>query len=163
MTDTVIGISIVLPDFQNFPDRGREDTLIENLLFDNIVMDRIYGRPIKIYIGQTDDTRCEGIRNIYFSKIMASGLEFPYPCGTTTEWFSDHDYEAPHPIKNEGYKKWRNDPNANLPETDALDKIGDVFLGKDENEVYLARKFHNELIADLILYFAEEAQSVIKK
>lgn len=84
-------------------------------------------------------------------------------CGTTTEWFSDHDYEAPHPIKNAGYKKWRNDPDANLPEPDALDKTGDVFLGKDENEIYLARKFHNELIADLILYFAEEAQSVIKK
>ena len=81
MTDTVIGIPIVLPDFQNFPDRGREDTLIENLLFDNIVMDRIYGRPIKIYIGQTEDTRCEAIRNIYFSKIIASGLEFPYLCG----------------------------------------------------------------------------------
>ena len=84
-------------------------------------------------------------------------------CGTTTEWFSDHDFEAPHPIKNAGYKKWRNDPDAKLPETDALEKTGDVFLGKDENEVYLARKFHNELIADLILYFAEEAQSVIKK
>ena len=81
MTDTVSGISIVLPDFQNFPDRGREDTLIENLLFDNIVMDRIYGRPIKIYIGQTDGTRCEAIRNIYFSKVVASGLEFPYLCG----------------------------------------------------------------------------------
>lgn len=81
MTDTVIGISIALPDFLDFPDRGREDTLIENLLFDNIVMDRIYGRPIKIYIGQTDDTRCEAIRNIYFSKIIASGLEFPYLCG----------------------------------------------------------------------------------
>lgn len=81
MTDTVSGISIVLPDFQNFPDRGREDTLIENLLFDNIVMDRIYGRPIKIYIGQTNETRCGAIRNIYFSKIIASGLEFPYLCG----------------------------------------------------------------------------------
>lgn len=81
MTDTTIGISITLPDFQEFPDRGREDTLIENLLFDNIVMDRIYGRPIKIYIGQTDDTRCEAIRNIYFSRVVASGLEFPYLCG----------------------------------------------------------------------------------
>ena len=84
-------------------------------------------------------------------------------CGTTTEWFSDHDYEAPHPIKNAGYKKWRNDPDANLPETDVLKKTGDVFLSPDENEVYLARKFHNELIADLVLYFAGEAQSVIKK
>lgn len=81
MTDTVIGISIVLPDFSKVPDRGREDTLIENLLFNNIVMDKIYGRPIKIYIGQTDGTRCEAIRNIYFSKVVASGLEFPYLCG----------------------------------------------------------------------------------
>ena len=81
MTDTVIGISIVLPDFSKVPDTGREDTLIENLLFNNIVMDKIYGRPIKIYIGQTDGTRCEAIRNIYFSKVVASGLEFPYLCG----------------------------------------------------------------------------------
>lgn len=81
MTDTVIGISIVLPDFSKVPDRGREDTLIENLLFNNIVMDKIYGRPIKIYIGQTYGTRCEAIRNIYFSKVVASGLEFPYLCG----------------------------------------------------------------------------------
>lgn len=81
MTDTVIGISIVLPDFSKVPDRGREDTLIENLLFNNIVMDKIYGRPIKIYIGQTDGTRCEAIRNIYFSKVVASGLEFPYLFG----------------------------------------------------------------------------------
>lgn len=84
-------------------------------------------------------------------------------CGTTTEWFSDHDYEAPHPIKNEGYKRWRNDPNANLPERELLDKTGEVFLGKDEDEIYLARRFHNELISNLVLYFAEEAQSVIKK
>lgn len=84
-------------------------------------------------------------------------------CGTTTEWFSDHDYEAPHPIKNAGYKRWRNDLNVNLPSTELLNKTGDVFLEKDEDEVYLARKFHNELISELILYFAEEAQSVIKK
>ena len=84
-------------------------------------------------------------------------------CGTTTEWFSDHDYEAPHPIKNEGYKRWRNDPNANLPVRELLDKTGEVFLGKDEDEIYLARRFHNELISNLVLYFAEEAQSVIKK
>lgn len=84
-------------------------------------------------------------------------------CGTTTEWFSEYDYEAPHPIKNEGYKKWRNDPEANLPQPEALNKTGDVFLTPEETEVYLARKFHNELIADLVLYYAEEAQSVIKK
>lgn len=84
-------------------------------------------------------------------------------CGTTTEWFSDHDFEAPHPIKNAAYRAWRGDPNAFLPGPDALNREGDVFLGKDEQEVRLARRFHNELIADLILYFAGEAQSVIQK
>lgn len=29
--------------------------------------------------------------------------------------------------------------------------------------MYLARKFHNELIADLILYFAHEAQEILHK
>ena len=81
MTDTVCGITITLPDFKPLPDRGREDTLIENLMFDNIVMDGIYGLPIKIYIGQTDDTRCEAIRNIYFSNIFSKGLESLYLCG----------------------------------------------------------------------------------
>lgn len=81
MTDTVCGITITLPDFQPLPDRGREDTLIENLMFDNIVMDGIYGLPIKIYIGQTDDTRCEAIRNISFSNIVSKGLESLYLCG----------------------------------------------------------------------------------
>lgn len=84
-------------------------------------------------------------------------------CGTTTEWFSDHDYEAPHPIKNGGYKAWTGNDNAELPSLERLNKKGDAFLGDDESDVYLARKFHNELIADLILYFASEAQSVIKK
>ena len=83
--------------------------------------------------------------------------------GSTTEWFSHSDYEAPNDIKNRGYKIWRNDKNASLPEAEMMNKSGDVFLAESENEVYLARKFHNELIADLILYFAKEAQSVLRK
>ena len=131
MTDTVIGISIVLPDFQNFPDRGREDTLIENLLFDNIVMDRIYGRPIKIYIGQNDDTRCEAIRNIYFSKIIASGLEFPYLCGKKDNkirniYFNDcrfeclSDEELPN-FKQHGAASW--DRSHGVPMFENVDNI----------------------------------------
>ncbi|MBQ2274508.1 MAG: hypothetical protein II334_03465, partial [Clostridia bacterium] len=82
--------------------------------------------------------------------------------GMTTEWFSGRDYEESHPIKEAGYRKWRNDENAKLPAKDLLDAEGEVFLGEHESEVYLARKFHNETIADLILYFCHEAQSVIK-
>lgn len=82
-------------------------------------------------------------------------------CGTTTEWFSHFDKEAPHPIKNAGYQAWLGDKNAELPAVERLEREGDIFLGQDEQDVYLARKFHNELIADLALYFVKEAQSVI--
>ena len=83
-------------------------------------------------------------------------------CGTTTEWFSDGDYEASHPIKEKGYRDWIGDENAYLPSLDRLNAKGNVFLSDDENDVYLARKFHAETIADLILYFTNEAQSVIR-
>lgn len=82
--------------------------------------------------------------------------------GMTTEWFSGRDYEASHPIKEAGYRKWCNDPNAKLPSKEALDREGRVFLEDDEDEIYKARKFHNETVADLILYFVKEAQSVIR-
>lgn len=83
-------------------------------------------------------------------------------CGTTTEWFSHFDREQPNEIKNKGYKLWLKDENAELPSTERLNKEGDVFLEQEEGDVYLARKFHNELIAELILYFTSEAQSVLR-
>ena len=83
-------------------------------------------------------------------------------CGTTTEWLSHKDMEESHPIKEAGYKKWCMDDNAQLPSLERLNLKGDVFLSESENDVYKARKFHAETIADLILYFTNEAQSVIK-
>lgn len=83
-------------------------------------------------------------------------------CGTTTEWFSDGDYEASHPIKEKGYKWWCGDENAQLPSLERLNADGGVFLSEDEADVYKARKFHAETIADLVLYFTNEAQSVIR-
>ncbi|MEE0945288.1 MAG: glycosyl hydrolase family 28 protein [Acutalibacteraceae bacterium] len=78
MNDTSVGIHILLPEAKwcTTGDYGREKTLIENLNFDNIVMDGIYGRPVSITIVQSDD-RCEAIRNINFSNIISRGLEFP--------------------------------------------------------------------------------------
>ena len=82
-------------------------------------------------------------------------------CGTTTEWFSEWDHEASHPIKEAGYRKWLGRADAALPSLARLNQKGDVFLEPGEADVYQARKFHSELIADLILYFAGEAQSVL--
>lgn len=81
--------------------------------------------------------------------------------GTTTEWFSRCDYEQSHPIKEAGYKAWCGDDNAQLPSQAQLNRPGQVFLDADEENVYRARKFHAEIIADLVLHFAKEAQTIV--
>ncbi len=81
MTDTSTGIHILLPDKKwcHTGDYGREKTLIENLSFDNIVMDGICGRPICVTIG---NDFCEAIRNLRFSNIISRGSDYPLFVGT---------------------------------------------------------------------------------
>lgn len=79
MTDTSVGICMALPyqpyDIKNpaSVDLGREATLIENLSFSNIVMDKVYGEPVSIDIAKNPLIRVEAIRNLYFSGIHARG------------------------------------------------------------------------------------------
>lgn len=79
MTDTSVGIGIVLPGFKFDPDNrrtadtGREATLIERLSFDNIVMDGTYGEPVEIKIENAEDTYVTAVRDISFSNIRSSG------------------------------------------------------------------------------------------
>ncbi len=84
MTDTTTGISLFLPymplDRNNYTtaDRGREATHIENLSFNNIIMDKTAGLPIKIRIDENEEVvKCSAIRNIYFSNVHTSGPEMP--------------------------------------------------------------------------------------
>lgn len=78
MTDTTVGIDIRLPAMSYDPTRpytadvGREETLIENLSFNNIVMKNVFAEPIKLAISpNTELCRVKGIRNLYFSNIHA--------------------------------------------------------------------------------------------
>lgn len=79
MTDTSIGIDITLPHFTYNPeqlwtaDMGREATLIENLSFNNIVMDNVYGEPVKIQLAPNEETKIDAVRNLYFSNIHTRG------------------------------------------------------------------------------------------
>ena len=82
--------------------------------------------------------------------------------GMTTEWFAHADKEGYHPLRAEAYKKYMNDEAASLPTEEELMSVGEVFLGENETNVYNARRFQADTVADLILYFASEAQSVIK-
>lgn len=79
MTDTNVGIGIVLPKAEYAPvDRGREPTKIRNLKFSNIVMDGIYAHPAVIQIDDDAETLCDSVSNISFDNVYSHGLEFPY-------------------------------------------------------------------------------------
>ena len=79
MTDTTVGISILLPPSTRpeFSDVGREETLIDNLSFNNIVMDKICSNPVLIHIYENEKIKVKAIKNLHFSEIHAKGLNFP--------------------------------------------------------------------------------------
>ncbi len=81
--------------------------------------------------------------------------------GHTTEWFSDGDYEAPHPWKEAAFRRVLHDEHATLPAKARLDSNGPVFLEKDEEDIVTFRAFHARLISDLVLHCAAAVQDVI--
>lgn len=92
MTDTNVGIGIRLPGHtvdEKWPDEGREASLIENLSFDNIIMDEIYCTPINCVIDSSPVVMCDAVRRIHFSNIHARGLEFPRLYGRADNHISD--------------------------------------------------------------------------
>ena len=82
--------------------------------------------------------------------------------GMTTEWLAHPDKEASHPLKEKGYRAYCKNENAKLPTAGELARTDGAFLDKDEENVYTARRFHAETVADLLLHFAGEAQSVLQ-
>lgn len=82
MTDCSCGIDFFLPHIKFSPDNpgsadiGREATLIENMSFSNIIMDKSFTAPINIDVNPHPDVRLEGIQNIFFSDIHCKGPQF---------------------------------------------------------------------------------------
>jgi polygalacturonase len=58
-------------------DVGREETLIENILFENVIMNNIYHRPISVSVDENLSIHCKGINNIRFSNLHATALKYP--------------------------------------------------------------------------------------
>ncbi len=83
--------------------------------------------------------------------------------GHTTEWFSDYDYEETHPIKLDAYRRYMKDENVLIPTKEELEKPEDqIFLDPQKDKAIIEyRKFHNDLIAELVLYYAKSAQEVL--
>ena len=82
-------------------------------------------------------------------------------CGTTTEWFSNRDYEETHPIKEKAYQQFAGDETIKIPTKEERELDGNIAFVTNQNLVRY-RTFHHELIAESILYFARVAQSVLK-
>ncbi len=83
--------------------------------------------------------------------------------GHTTEWFSDYDYEETHPIKLNAYRKYMGDESILIPTKEELEKPeNQIFLDPQKDKAIIEyRKFHNDLIADLVLFYAKSAQEVL--
>lgn len=83
-TDCSCGIDFFLPFLRHNPDNpgtadiGREATLIENMTFDNIIMDKAFTAPINFDINPRPEVKVEAIRNIYFSNMHCRGPQFPW-------------------------------------------------------------------------------------
>jgi polygalacturonase len=100
MTDTTVGISIFVPNGSRpqLTDVGREETVIENLSFNNITMHRICSEPIKVHLLENEHSHIKCVRNLYFSNIHASGPHFctlvgKEDCPLENIRFSDCDFE----------------------------------------------------------------------
>jgi len=82
ITESSTGLCMYLPSNpseKRMSDQGFEATLIENINFSNITMNRNYNTPIRIQI--SEDNLCAGIRHIYFSGIHAFSAGMPVICG----------------------------------------------------------------------------------
>ena len=78
MTDTTVGISLLIPRGKRpeFTDVGREETVVENLLFDNIVMNEVCYQSILLQLSNNEHALVKRIKNLQFSNIHAKGPHF---------------------------------------------------------------------------------------
>ena len=85
-------------------------------------------------------------------------------CGFTTEWFSHFDEEAPSALKEEAFKEYMGDRGAEIPSKEELDgAAGRAFAAEScRQNVTDYRRFHAELIAESVLYFAARAQEILQ-
>ena len=83
--------------------------------------------------------------------------------GATTEWFSEKDFEEGSKIKEKAYKEYMGNINASIPTREERElPLEKVFLDpKIDANLIAYRKFHADIIADTILYFAKGVKEAV--
>lgn len=79
MTDCTVGISLLVPRHGKRPeltDVGRESLTVENLSFNNVVMNEVCFEPIMILLHDNEAAQIKSVKNLYFSNIHAKGPHF---------------------------------------------------------------------------------------
>lgn len=84
MVDTTVGVSIMFPYInpEQSNDFGVEKTLIEDIVFSNIKMEKMCSNPVKIQLWEDERVEVNAVQNITFRDIDANGIEFPMLVGT---------------------------------------------------------------------------------
>lgn len=102
----------------------------------------------------------EHIEEKYPDKVFAYVLLGGY----TTEWFSEKDKMASHPTKLKDYRRYLHDEAAEIPGPERLMQPKDkLFLDPAQDQDILTYvRYHNNLVADTMLYFCHEAQKALK-
>ena len=77
ITDSCRGINIWMFEGDGRGDYGIEKTLVENIVFSNIVMDRIHTYPITVVVGDPGAEHCEEIRNLTFANLTCRAYAMP--------------------------------------------------------------------------------------
>ena len=100
MTDTTVGISLLIPRGKRpeLTDVGREETVVENLSFNNIVMNEVCFEPILLLLTNNEHAKIKKIKNLFFSSIHAKGPHFftlqgRKDCLIENVRFNDCDFE----------------------------------------------------------------------
>lgn len=92
MDDVTKGIAIQLPGVALY-DHGREATLIENITFSNIIMDRVYTHPLVCVMNAKPETMINAVRDIRFSHVHARSVGDPYIVGREQNPFENFRFD----------------------------------------------------------------------
>ncbi len=83
--NSATGVSLLIPlsiRSDKVTDVGREETVIENINFSNIVMEQVAGYPIYISLADHEEINIKSIKNLRFSNITVTSVQFPFIYGT---------------------------------------------------------------------------------
>ena len=93
MRDTCDGVRIVMPHMPKHPDYGREATLVERIVFEDIDMEGLHAYPIDAWIDPDPETRVAAVRDVAFRRVRAESNMFPRFVGRADAPFENFLFE----------------------------------------------------------------------